>query len=144
MGMALSGIEMFKDAPIFGRGLRAFPVLIDFYIDALIPGNLLYVKESHTLYITLLAELGIVGFLIVVFWFKKVIVDSFKMLKEKLSQFDRAIVISNFSVFISFIITFFVYGNLFPGFNLFWINLALLYSMHRKIFGENKNLSEGK
>jgi len=35
--------------------------------------------------------------------------------------------VGNFAVFISLIITYFFYGNLFPDFNLIWVNLGMIY-----------------
>lgn len=127
LGLMISSIKMFIDNPILGIGYRGFPILYPFYIDSITPTALLYVKESHTLYTLLLAELGIPGFLVVVLWFRKVLINSFNLIQSSQNQFLKAVYIGNFAVLISFLITYFFYGNLFPDFNLIWINFGMIY-----------------
>lgn len=131
IAMAISGIEMFLDNPILGKGLRSFPILYDFYLDPLIPQKLLYVKESHTMIITLLAELGIFSVVIVFLWFKKVFKDAFDNYKLYDDGFLKAIAAGNLTVFFSLNIDFIFYGNLFPEFNMIWINIALIYALRK-------------
>lgn len=129
IGMGLSGLEMFKDSPVFGMGYRSYPVLYDYYINPITPNFLLHVKEPHTLYITLLAENGIIGLSVVVVWFYKVYKDTLKAIRRIDDNFLKAFLIGNFAVFISFVGNYFFYGNLFPDFNLIWINLGFIYSV---------------
>jgi O-antigen ligase len=129
IGLGISGIKMFIDHPFFGIGLRGFPVLYDFYLSPITPSQLLYVKESHTLYIYILAELGIVGLAIIVFWFKQVVKDAFNAVNKIVNKNIKAIFIGNIGVFISFIIVYFFYGNIFPNFNMTWINLGIIYAI---------------
>lgn len=127
LGLAISSVKMFIDNPFLGIGFRGFPSLYPLYVDSITPTALLYVKESHTLYTLLLAELGIPGFVVVMLLFTQVFKDSLNKLKENLSPFYRAVYVGNFAVFISLIITYFFYGSLFPDFNLIWINLGMIY-----------------
>lgn len=131
--MGESGIRMFFDSPIWGLGYRSFPLVYDYYINPDMPWETLYIKESHTLFIFLLAELGIIGFVIVFLWFKRVIIDCFKFIRVEKKQFTRAILIGSFSLFIAFNVNFLFYGNLFPQFNLIWLNFGLNYSIILKI-----------
>ena len=126
--MAVSSIWMFIDYPLLGIGFRGYPMLYDFYIHPEAPQILLYVKESHTLWTTLLAELGIIGFTIVVLWFVRVFKDSFKLTRS-LTDFKGVMAIGAFVMFLSFNINFIFYGNMFPHFNLIWLNLAIIYSL---------------
>lgn len=137
VAMAISGFEMFLDNPLLGKGIRSFPILYDFYLDPLIPPQLLYVKESHTMIIVLLAELGIFGLAIVFFWFKRVFHDAIKSYQSIDDPFLKSIAAGNLTVFFSLNIDFLFYGNLFPEFNLIWINLALIYAL-KKNFIEAK------
>ncbi len=136
IGLAISSLKMFVDHPFLGVGFRGFPIYYDFYWSPITPSALLHVKESHTLYTLLLAELGVPGLLVIVLFFKRVIVDTLKKLKEIEDKFFKSVMIGNFAVFISFIITYFFYGNLFPDFNLIWINLGMLYAF--TVRGEHK------
>lgn len=139
LGLMLSGLKMFVDNPFLGIGLRGYPVLYDLYIDPLAPWFLLHVKESHTLFITLLAELGIIGLIIVVFWFKRIFVDSYKLIQKAHNDFHRAVLIGSFSTFFALNIAFIFYGFLFPVMNLIWFVFALIY-----IYDERVNVSMNK
>lgn len=131
--MAVSGLWMFMDNPILGIGYRGFPVLYDLYIHPNTPQIILYVKESHTLIITLLAEIGIIGFLIVLFWFKRVFSDVIASYRNEKDDFKKAILIGSFVTFTSLNINFFFYGSLFPHFDLIWLLFAFIYMRQDQI-----------
>jgi O-antigen ligase len=131
--MAESGIRMFFDSPIWGLGYRSFPLVYDYYINPDMPWETLYIKESHTLFIFLLAELGIIGFVLVFLWFKQVLIDCYKFIKLDGSHLTKAILIGSFSLFVAFNVNFIFYGNLFPQFNLIWLNFGLIYSIGLKM-----------
>lgn len=129
--MSISGLWMFFDNPVLGVGYRGFPLLYDFYIHPEAPQLLLYVKESHTLIITLLAEGGVLAVGIVFFWFKKVFEDNMALLREfSESDIIRAILIGCFANFVALNLNFFFYGSLFPHFNLIWVIFGLIYSIY--------------
>ncbi len=129
IGLAISGIKMFIDHPFFGIGLRGFPVLYDFYLSPVTPQQLLYVKESHTLYVDVLAELGIMGIFIIILWFKRVLMDTYRKINSIENPTFRSILIGNFGVLVSLVIVYAFYGNLFPDFNLIWVNFGVIYSI---------------
>jgi len=125
IGLMKSGIAMFLDNPLFGVGYRGFPVLYELYIDPIIPQEVLYVKESHTLWTTLIAELSLWGVLVVLFWFIRI----FKDLRLRLQSNDdlkKAIIIGSFVTFIAFNMQFILYG-LFPQLNLIWLVFGFIY-----------------
>lgn len=128
-----SGLAMFIDNPFLGVGFRGYPVLYDLYLDPIVPWFLIHVKESHTLIITLLAELGIAGLIVVVFWFRRVFIDSYKLIKKSSNNFYSAVLIGSFANFVALNVTFIFYGNLFPHFNLLWLVLAMIYVFHEKV-----------
>lgn len=130
--LALSGIDMFLQSPIIGLGYRSFPILYDYFRQPLIPYGLLYIKESHTLIVTLLAELGIVGFSIVLMWFRRFFIDCFRLINEQNDSFIKSIVIGCFAVFVSLNFCFLFYGNLFPHFNFIWLIFGIVYSIKLK------------
>lgn len=125
--MAVSGIWMFLDYPIFGIGYRAFPVMYDYYMHPLTPQIILYMKESHTLLITLIAEMGIIGVSIVFLWFRRVFIDNFANIRKSVTPIGRAIQIGCFVNFVALNINFFFYGSLFPHFDLIWLIFGFIY-----------------
>ena len=127
--MAISSIWMFFDHIIFGVGFRGYPMYYDFYIHPEAPQALLYVKESHTLWTTVLAELGIIGFTIVFIWFKRIFQDGLSMAKKVTDPFMRSLSIGVFAIFVAFNMDFLFYGFLFPHFNLFWLVLGIMYAI---------------
>lgn len=125
IGLMKSGIAMFLDNPLFGVGYRGFPVLYNLYIDPIVPQEVLYVKESHTLWTTLIAELSLWGVIVVLFWFIRI----FKDLRIRLhtdNVLKRAIIIGSIVTFIAFNMQFILYG-LFPHLNIIWLVFGLTY-----------------
>lgn len=135
--MAVSGIWMFLDNPIFGIGYRGFPVLYDYYIHPETPRVLLHMKESHTLFITLLAETGLIGVSIVFLWFKRVFKDNISFIRKVRDPFLISILISSFATFVALNIDFLFYGSLFPHFNLIWLIFAIIYSVEKNFIDIN-------
>lgn len=137
IALIISGFNMFIDNPLLGIGYRAFPFYYDYYIDPIAPHLLLYVKESHTLLTTLLAEMSIWGVLIVFFWFKRVFSDIFNLLSNINNNFYKALLIGSLANLVCFIIYSFFYGNIFPHFNFLWLIFGIIYSIY---FSKNKEL----
>ncbi len=128
--MGVSSLWMFFDNIIFGVGFRGYPALYDFYVHPDTPQILLYVKESHTLWTTVLAELGVIGFVLVFIWFKRIYIDGLEIAKSITDPFMRSLSIGVFAVFIAFNVDFLFYGFLFPHFNLFWLVLGIMYALY--------------
>jgi len=62
-----AGLQMFYDHPIFGLGFGSFPSeIVGPYKDFILPGYITY--DSHTAVVTILAELGLVGFALWAWW----------------------------------------------------------------------------
>ena len=80
--MAESGWQMFLQSPIWGLGYRSYPIYYDYFRQSEVPQIVLNVKESHTLFITLLAETGVIGLTMVFLWFKRFFIDSFRFNKR--------------------------------------------------------------
>lgn len=139
ISLIISGFHMFIDNPVLGVGYRAFPIYYDHYIDPLAPQILLYVKESHTLIITLLAELGIAGVLIVVLWFRRIIIDIISTLQINKSPIYKALLIGSLANIITFLVYSFFYGNIFPHFNFLWLIFGIVYSIY---FAHQKNRTD--
>lgn len=129
LALIKSSFFMFFDHPFFGVGFRGYPMFYDFYLDPLAPQIQLYVKESHTLWSTLLAELSIWGVIVVAIFFYKFFKDSLIAAMKTTDNFKKSIYVGVFSIFIALNIDFLFYGFLFPQFNLFWLNFALFYAL---------------
>lgn len=97
----LAGLKMFLDNPLLGAGWRAFPAIFDYYKPTDFP-FWIPSKESHTLFATILAELGIVGFLASAWIVWRVLSRGFSGLREMQDPYLRAVLIGLLSVFISF------------------------------------------
>lgn len=78
----LVAIEMWKDKPFFGFGYRNFPNSFSFdYIEranlsqldynSLTLGGTTAGRGSHSDYISIIVELGLIGFILVINWFRK-------------------------------------------------------------------------
>lgn len=78
----LVAIEMWKDKPFFGFGYRNFPNSFSFdYIEranlsqldynSLTLGGTKAGRGSHSDYISIIVELGLIGFILVINWFRK-------------------------------------------------------------------------
>lgn len=62
-----AGLQMFYDHPIFGLGFGRFPTeLAGPYQGFILPGYITF--DSHTAVVTILAELGLVGFVLWAWW----------------------------------------------------------------------------
>lgn len=129
LSLMLSGLKMFLDSPVWGIGYRGFPIVYDYYTQSGLGSGLLNIKESHNLYITVLAEFGIGGLIVIGLWFKRIIKDCLNFIKIKINHPRKAALVGSFSLFIAFILNFIYYGNLFPMFNLIWLNIGLIYSV---------------
>jgi O-antigen ligase len=134
--MAISSIRMFIDYPITGIGFRAYPVYYDLYIDSLAPQSLLYVKESHTMWLTYLAEMSIWGVMVVLLWFIRVFIDNNKLINISGIDFFRAILIGSYAIFFVFNVALLFYGFLFPHFNLLWLVFGIIYSINRRLVNQ--------
>lgn len=133
ISMAISGIWMFIDNPFLGIGFRGFPIYYDIYIHPDAPQILLYVKESHTLWTTLLAELGLLGVGIVSFWFWRVASSLKQQLNTHQSSIMKSVTIGSIALFIALNVNFLFYGNMFPHFNLLWILFGIIYAIDRRM-----------
>ncbi len=72
-----AAMEMFKSSPIFGVGLNNFLVNLPRYQKY--PAGFLSIQPAHNIYLLILAETGLVGFLLFV-WF---IVKTYLRIKDK-------------------------------------------------------------
>ena len=66
-------IDMFLDSPIFGKGWRAFKYNGIGTLNA---------NDAHNIYLQLLAEVGLVGFVLVLFFMIRALITTYKAIRE--------------------------------------------------------------
>jgi O-antigen ligase len=106
-------INMFKDSPIFGRGIGLFM----HYFSQYDPGELYITQYAHNCYLQILAETGIVGIVFFVWFLIEILKQSFKYFVVK---FD-AILLGFASAFGAYLI------HMFFDTQLYSLRLAILF-----------------
>jgi hypothetical protein len=106
-----------------------------------VPWFAAWVTESHVLPVTILAELGIVGFFIVAWLFWRMLWQGIKGIEwMKHDPYYRNICIGLTAVFITFSIDFLFYSDMFN--NLFWLTIGLMSVMY--ILGRSKHIHQNE
>lgn len=120
------GIQMFFDSWFLGVGFESFPVEYMKYI----PHNqtLGYVHECHTLPVEIMAELGLAGiliFLFFVFWVIKIGYESIRQIED---NYLKTMQIGFVAFFIGIMINYlFMPGGILN--NLIWIGIGIIFSI---------------
>ena len=131
-----TSIEMWKERPLFGFGLKSFRIKCFGILDRTGDPNRACANHSHNYYIELLAEAGIVGTSLMILFFIVLLKDSFNYLKKYYQQKN-----SGMNLLIPVIILFFLEiwpikstGSVFTtwGATFFWLNTAMLISATTK------------
>ena len=127
--LALGGLEMFIKSFLMGVGFRGFP---EVYIHSYRPAvqGLYDVVESHTLPVEILAELGIIGFVlfgVIMGRFFKFAVSSIKSISHTML---RACQIGVVASFVGYLFTAMLSPGTLEG-NYFWIGIGLTFAIHR-------------
>ncbi len=120
-----TGIWMWMDHPIFGVGLRSFPVLFDKYIDPSMPQVLSEVREAHTIQFEILAEFGLVGVTIASWLFFTILLHGYRSIKTISDNFLKCMQIGLLSLFLGFIVNFTFATDITN--NMFWMTIGMIY-----------------
>lgn len=129
-------IESLKIHPLFGGGLTSHRITYDQFIGSLFPqfteGGLLGLNQNDagSLYILLLSEFGIVGFLSFMFFLIKCIIRFYKQLEKKIIPFSFAITLLLLS---------FRYGNIASFYILFYLQVVFMGLAFDNSFIEEQN-----
>ncbi len=122
-----SSIWMWMDYPIFGVGLRGFPVLFPEYIDPSMPHVLTELREAHTIQTEILAEFGIIGIVISTWLFFTILFHGYRSFRTMKSDILRCIEIGLVSLFLGFIVNFTFATDITN--NVFWMDIGLIYAL---------------
>jgi O-antigen ligase len=125
-----AAIDIFKKNKLFGTGLKTFRIEC---ANASVEPEMENRKcntHPHQIYLEILSETGIIGFLLFFSFFLKII---FKSIKVYLKSNDL-ILLSLCGFVISQILPFLPSGSFFTSFSaiIFWINISLIYSLVNK------------
>lgn len=120
--------QILKDHPFLGLGFGHYRVLFDHYLPHLANVCNYDGKVADCMYITLLAETGIIGFLGFMFFVFFLLKRAWASLKSALGYENRLILLSFLSGFAGMMCTFLTYDGLYwsaPGY-LFWAYAGIL------------------
>lgn len=97
-----AALRMWEDQPIWGQGIGQFRFLYGEYRD---PGQRLRVSPAHNAFISLLAETGIVGLGLYLFWMFSIFLSLWREMKKGLAYSSNAttwfIVLVVFGIFMT-------------------------------------------
>jgi len=122
-----SGIWMWQDHPLLGVGLRGFPWHYYNYYDPDMPRILYYVNESHTIQVGILAEEGLIGFVVATWLFITVFFHGLRTSLSLENEFFRNVQIACFSLFVGFIVNFTFASDIVN--NTFWMTVGMIYAI---------------
>ncbi len=122
----LAGLKMFLDHPLLGVGWRAFPVVFEDYKPVAFP-HWLPTRESHTLFATILAELGLVGMTVAVWIVWRILSFGVRSTRSIQDEYLRGVMIALVAVFVTFQVSLTFTGEF--ANNFLWMFTGLIYAL---------------
>jgi O-antigen ligase len=128
-----SGINIFKDNPIFGVGNKNYRISackIYNKKDKNYSKEFVCTTHPHQMYIEFLSEHGLVGTILLIFILYKLIFMKFKIILKSNNYIQLGCVAYLITIFVPFLPG----GAFFGDFNstLFWVNLSVMYAVNPK------------
>ena len=121
------GIWMWQDHPLLGVGAGGFPYYAPEYIDPNMPRALVDITLPHTLQSKILAEEGLIGITIAVWFIFAVLFDSLRSIKLIKDDFLKNTQIALTALFFGYMVSFTFSSDLHN--NIFWITIGVLYAI---------------
>jgi len=121
------GLWMWQDHPVFGVGAGGFAYLAYDYLDPNMPRALLDVVFPHTLQAKILAEEGLIGITIAVWFFVTVVFEGIRSVRRISNEYLKTVEISLLALFVAYIINFTFAADLHN--NIFWITVSMIYAV---------------
>ena len=128
-----SGINVFKDNPIFGVGNKNYRISackIYNKKDKNYSKEFVCTTHPHQMYIEFLSEHGLVGTIVLILILYKLIFMKFKIISKSNNYIQLGCVAYLITIFVPFLPS----GAFFGDFNstLFWVNLSVMYAVNPK------------
>ncbi len=123
---AIAGFKMFLEHPLLGVGWRAFPVVFQDYQPEGFP-HWLPTRESHTLFATILAELGLVGLLASIWIVWRVLAFSLHHIKRMQDEYLRSVMIALVAIFVTFQVSLTFTGEF--ANNFLWMFTGIMFAV---------------
>jgi O-antigen ligase len=126
--LAISGLWMFRDHPLFGVGIGSFSTVYErSYVHPAMP--VVQITKSHTLPVQVLAELGIIGFLLLVWFCYAIIREGLLAIKDIRDPYLRALEVGLVAVFLALMVNSLFNNHL--GDNFLWVTIGLIFATRR-------------
>ncbi|MBT3346320.1 MAG: O-antigen ligase family protein [Gemmatimonadetes bacterium] len=122
----VAGLGMWRDHPLLGAGWRAFPVILDPYKPEGFP-HWIPTRECHTLFATIVAELGLLGLLATCWIAWRVIRHAYRGVRNMEDDYLRAVLIGLLSLFIGFQVSL-CFTNDFTN-NFLWFFMGMTFAV---------------
>ncbi len=122
----IAGLKMFLAHPLLGVGWRGFPVVFQDYKPEGFP-HWLPTRESHTLFATILAELGIVGMIAAIWVVWRILAFAFYHIKRMQDEYLRSVMIALVAIFVTFQVSLTFTGE-FPN-NFLWMFTGIMFAV---------------
>ncbi|WP_417371869.1 O-antigen ligase family protein [Gelidibacter japonicus] len=130
----IGGMKMFFDSYMVGIGFHGFSTRFQEYFPT---QETVGVYEAHNEYYRILAELGLVGFVVFIYILAKVVKVAITTIKAS-SGIENTIATSLFCSLIAYFIFFMFYADMLYN-SLFFINIVLIFTLN-KIVNASKNM----
>lgn len=122
----LAALKMFLDHPLLGVGWRAFPVVFEQYQPVAFP-HWLPTRESHTLFATIIAELGLVGITVAAWIVWRIFSFGLRNIRTIQDEYLRGVMIALVAVFVTFQVSLTFTGEF--ANNFLWMFTGLMYAI---------------
>ena len=122
----LAALKMFLDHPLLGVGWRAFPVVFEHYQPVAFP-HWLPTRESHTLFATIIAELGLLGITVAAWIVWRIFSFGLRNIRTIQDEYLRGVMIALVAVFVTFQVSLTFTGEF--ANNFLWMFTGLMYAV---------------
>lgn len=124
--LVIAALRMFLDHPLLGVGWRGFPMVFAQYAPVGYP-HWTHVKESHTFFAMILAELGLVGFLAFGWFVLRILRRGVAAVPRMQDPYLRAVLIGLVAAFVASQVSQSFNGT--HSENMFWFYIGMLYAV---------------
>lgn len=124
--LGIAGIGMFVDSYLIGVGYRGYPEKFTEYFSL---KESIGVDEAHNVTYTILAELGIIGFLLFGLLFFKIIRVAYLNIRLSETETEKIISVTTLSTIIAYLVFYQFYGGGLNDNNL-WLMVGLAFSIY--------------